>query len=195
MINGDTRSDHGRWRRPQRAGVLVATASVVVLAVACGGSPPSTGSGGSPDAGGSAHIQLVAFSHCVRSHGVPNFPDPLPNQVNAKFPSAQQLKVSSSQLQAAENACQHLLPNGGSGPNQAQMQLELSGLRRFSECLRAHGMPNWPDPSAGSAGPSFNLLNYHGIGFGSPQGQAARRACQHLLPSHELHTGLPVEQR
>jgi hypothetical protein len=195
MINGDTRSDHGRWRRPQRAGVLAVTAGVVVLAAACGGSPSSTGPGGSPDAGGPAHTPLVAFSHCVRSHGVPNFPDPLPNQVSVKFPSAPQLRVSSSQLQAAENACRHLLPNGGSGPDQAQMQQELSGLRRFSECLRAHGMPNWPDPTAGSEGPSFNLLNYHGIGFGSPQGQAARRACQHLLPSQQLHTGLPVEQR
>jgi hypothetical protein len=29
MMNGDTSSDHGRWRRPQRAGVLAVTADVV----------------------------------------------------------------------------------------------------------------------------------------------------------------------
>jgi hypothetical protein len=194
-VNGGTGSDHGRWRgRPQRAGVLAVTVSVVVLAVACSGNPSSTGSGGSSKAGGSAHSRLLAFSHCMRSRGVPNFPDPLPGQVIAKVPGWQQLKVSNSQLQAAENACRHLLPNGGSGPNQAEMQQERGGLRSFSECLRTHGMPNWPDPTAGSKGPFFNLLNYHGIGFGSPQGQAARRECQHLLPHQQLQTGLGVEQ-
>ena len=194
MMNRDASSDGGRWRGwPQRAGVLAVTVGVVALAAACSGSPSSTGSGGSSNAGGSAHSQLVAYSGCVRSRGVPNFPDPLPGQVNEKFPSWQQLGVSSSQLSAAENACQHLLPNGGSGPDQAELQQELSGMRRFSECLRAHGMPQWPDPTVGSEGPLFNLLNYRGIGIDSPQGQAARRECQHLLPP-QLQTGLRVEQ-
>jgi hypothetical protein len=194
IATGDTRSDHGRWWGwPRRVGVLAVTAGLVLQTAACSGSPSSTGSGSS-NAGESAHTQMVAFSHCVRSRGVPDFPDPLPGQVIEKFPSWHQLQVSSSQLQAAENACQHLLPNGGSGPNQAEMQQELGGLRRFSECLRAHGMPSWPDPTAGSEGPFFNLFNYHGVGFGSPQGQAARRQCQHQLPLHQAQTGLPVEQ-
>jgi hypothetical protein len=43
---------------------------------------------------------------------------PLPGQVTAKFPSAQDLGVSTSLYQTAQNAYQHLLPNGGSAPNQ-----------------------------------------------------------------------------
>jgi hypothetical protein len=192
-MNGDTRSDRGRSRSwSRRAGLLAVTVGVVALAVACGGSPSSTGSGGSSSAGGAANSQLVAFSQCMRSREVPNFPDPLPGQVNEKFPSSQQLGVSPSRYQAAENACQHLLPNSGSGPNQAEMQQDLSVMRQFSECLRAHGMPNWPDPTAGPEGPLFNLLNYHGVAIDSPQGQAARRACQNLLPP-QLQTGLRVE--
>lgn len=193
-MNGDTGSDGGRsrgWSR--RAGDLAVSVGVVVLAVACSASPSSTGSGGSSNAGATGHSQLVAFSRCMRSRSVPNFPDPLPGQVNEKFPSSQQLGVSASRYQAAQNACQHLLPNGGSWPNPAEMQQELTSMRQFSECLRAHGMPSWPDPSAGPGGPAFNLLTYHGIPIDSPQGQAARRACQHLLP-RQLQAGLRVEE-
>jgi hypothetical protein len=192
-MNGDTGRDRGRsrcWSR--RAARLAVTVGVGVLAVACSGSPSSTGSGGSSNAG-AAHSRLVAFSQCMRARGVPTFPDPLPGQVNEKFPSSQQLGVSPSRYQAAENACRHLLPNGGSGPNQAEMQQELSGMRQFSECLRAHGMPYWPDPIAGPEGPVFNLLTYHGVPISSPQGQAARRSCQRLLPP-QLQTGLRVEE-
>jgi len=46
-----------------------------VLLAGCGGSPSS--SGGSPGAGGSTSSpSAVAYSACMRSHGIPNFPDP-----------------------------------------------------------------------------------------------------------------------
>jgi len=70
-------------RRPRRArpatartaAVIVATAALALLAAACSGSPSSTGS--SPNAGGPANSpSAVGYSRCVRSHGVPNFPDP-----------------------------------------------------------------------------------------------------------------------
>jgi hypothetical protein len=99
--------------------------AVTVLLTACGGSPSSTSSGGSSQAGGSVNSQLLAFSRCMRSNGLPSFPDPLPGQVTAKFPSAQDLGVSTSLYQTAQNACQHLLPNGGSAPNQTEVQQEL----------------------------------------------------------------------
>jgi hypothetical protein len=57
------------------AAAIVATAVLAVLAAACSGSPSSPG--GSPDAGGAANSpSAVGYSHCMRSHGVPNFPDP-----------------------------------------------------------------------------------------------------------------------
>ncbi len=93
------------------AAAIIATAALALLA-ACGGSASSTGSGGSSNAGGAANSPLLAFSQCMRSHGVRNFPDPDPGVGSAKFPSAQQLGVSSPHYQAAENGCQHLLPAG-----------------------------------------------------------------------------------
>jgi hypothetical protein len=129
----------------------------------------------------------------MRSAGVPGFPDPLPGQVTAKFPSAQDLGVSASLYQRAQDACQHLLPNGGSAPDQAVVQQELSGMRSFSQCMRSHGVPNWPDPIVDSQGrPVFDLA---GAGISraesqSPQLMATTRDCGHLLP--RSLPGIPI---
>ena len=78
-------------------------AGLALLAAACGGSPSSTGPGGSSNAGGPASSQAasskaVAFSHCMRSHGVPAFPDPTRRGGVPKV-TPQQVGVSNSQFQ------------------------------------------------------------------------------------------------
>jgi hypothetical protein len=178
-------------RRPRppitrTAATVIATAALALLAAACGGSPSSTGSGSSPDAGGSQTSQLLAFARCMRSQGVPDFLDPSSAD---KFPGAQQLGVSSSQYQAAMNACQHLLPNRGSGPDQAELQQERTALLPFGQCMRSHGVSDWPDPSVytnsdGDTAVAFNFIGtgLDGNGFNSPQVQAKISACQRLLP-------------
>jgi hypothetical protein len=129
----------------------------------------------------------------MRSNGLPSFPDPLPGQVTAKFPSAQDVGVSASLYQTAQNACQHLLPNGGSAPDGAEVQQELSGMRSFSQCVRSHGVPNWPDPIVDSQGrPVFDLGNA-GISRSeadSPRLMAPMHECGHLLPSSL--PGIPI---
>jgi hypothetical protein len=181
-------------RRPRRArppaartaAAIIATAALALLAAACSGSPSSTGPGGSSNAGGSQTSQLLVFAQCMRSHGVPNFPDP---NNSDKFPGAQQLGVSSSQYQAAMNACKHLLPNGGNAPNQAALQQQRTALLPFARCVRSHGVTDWPDPSIytnpdGDTAAVFNFIgtSLDGNGFNSPQVQAKINACQHLLP-------------
>jgi hypothetical protein len=182
-----------RWARPpaaRTAAAIIATAGLALLAVACSGSPSSTGSstgsGGSSNAGGSQTSQLLAFAQCVRSHGVPNFPDPTDSN---KFPGAQQLGVSSSRYKAAMNACQHLLPNGGTAPGQAQLQQERTAMLPFAQCMRSHGVPDWPDPtvytnSDGDTAVVFNFIgtSLNGNGIHAPQVQAKINSCQHLLP-------------
>ena len=181
--------------RPARAAAAIIAAAVLVLLAACSGSPSSTGSGGSsstgsggsPDAGGSANSPLLAFSQCMRSHGVPGFPDPQPGATNAKFPGAQQLGVASSRYQAAGNACQHLLPAGVDDRfPPAEVPLLLSGMRQFSQCMRSHGVPNWPDPAVDSQGRPFFDLSDNGFSRSeahSPQLGAKEAECQHLMPS------------
>jgi hypothetical protein len=190
MMNDSTRV----MRRPRRArsrpartaAAIIAAAALALLAAACGGSLSSTGSGGSPDAGGSANSQqALAYSACMRSHGVPKFPDPnSSNELPSGLPkvSLQQLGVSSSQYQAAQAACAHLLPNGGQ-MSQAESQQDLRAMLRLARCMRSHGVPDWPDPTNGSAGWGFNLLHVHGFDPNSPQIDHKMSECSRQLPA------------
>jgi len=176
------------------AAAIIAAAGLALLAAACGGSPSSTGSGGSSNAGGSASSQsAVAYSHCMRSRGVPNFPDPSGSGGIPKE-TAQQLGVSSSQLQAAQNACQHLLPNTGNiDDNPAALHQWWSQMLQFARCMHSHGVPNWPDPSAYSQDPQRPTFNLHAAGIGfhlgaqpgnivnSPQIEARVRQCESVV--------------
>ena len=146
--------------------MLIAAAGLALLA-ACSGPPTSAGAGGAPTAG---FPSAVAYSHCMRSHGVPGFPDPASNGAIPKT-SAQALGISSSRFQAAQSACRHLLPAATSSQQQAQqcmqagvcpqvlVQQMLTADRAFARCMRSHGVPNWPDPTVDSQGrPVFDLI-------------------------------------
>ena len=81
LLNDDSRVNTRRgWAGavPERtAAAVIATAALAFLAAACGGSGSSTGHGGSANAAGSTtSASYVAYSACMRSHGVPNYPDP-----------------------------------------------------------------------------------------------------------------------
>src|SRR5579864_8869305 len=151
MMNVNTCVMHGPRPPAARTAVaIVATAVLSLLAAACSNSPPSTGSGGSSNAGRSANSPIgIGYANCMRSHGVPKYPDPSgSNELANGLPkvSLQQLEVSSSQYQAAQNDCAHLLPNGGQ-QTQTQSQQDLNAMRRYARCMRSHGVPTWPDPT------------------------------------------------
>jgi hypothetical protein len=122
----------------------------------------------------------------MRSKGLPNFPDPQPSS-NGKFPSAQDLGVSDSQYQTAENACQQLLPVGANDQfPPAEVQQLLIGMRQFSQCMRSHGVANWPDPSINSSGQPFFNVSGQGITRAQTHSsglESKMTECQHLLPS------------
>ena len=131
----------------------------------------------------------------MRSRGMPDFPDPQPGATNAKFPSVQQLGVSSSVYQAADSACQHLLPAGTDDQfPPAEVQQLLIGMRQFSQCMRSHGVPDWPDPTTGSEGrPEFPLAEVPGHDrnyWRSAQVMTISGECAHLMPS--ALGGIPV---
>jgi len=193
-MNASTRGVCRAWRAwppgARTAAAIIATAAVALPAAACGETTPVTSN--LPPA--SPQAKLLAFSRCMRSHGVPNFPDPQPGADNAKSPGAGQLRVSPSQLNAAERACQHLLPPGVDDHfPPAEVQLLLPGMRRFSRCVRSHGVPNWPDPSIDSEGRPVFVLSAHGFTLQqahSPRITHTVDECQHLLP--EALGGVPT---
>jgi hypothetical protein len=154
------------------AAAIIAAAGLALLAAACSGSPSSAGSGVSPNVGASASSpSAVAYSQCIRSHGVRDFPDP-PSGGGVPKGSAQQFGVSSSQLQAAQTACQHLYPTTGGSIQQCEttgdcpqavVQHALTLMRKYARCIRAHGVPNWPDPTIDSEGGPFFDVSSAGI--------------------------------
>jgi hypothetical protein len=153
---------------------VAATAGLALLMAACGG--------GSPANDVAQPTGAVAFASCMRSHGVPNWPDPNSSGVFDKSKlSSRQLGASSSRVQAAQGVCQHLLPNGGSGPSPAQVQQVKAQALAFSRCVRSHGLPNFPDPTSDGRIPDPASV---GIDQGSPKFQAANQACRRYRPPY-----------
>ena len=175
------------WPRRARVAAIIVMAAAAQLVAACSGGPSSTGSGGSPNAGGSANSpSALAFSRCMRSHGVPNFPDPPPS-FNGKFPgsSPQQLGVSVSRLRAVTGTCQNLLPAvQGPAPLTAQDQRDYL---RAAACMRSHGITNFPDPTF--PGGRVNLSIPSSIDTKSRQFTQAAQTCTKLIPA-----GLPYSR-
>lgn len=149
---------HAKRTDPPRACLLIAAAVVSAAVVAgCGGSSPNptTASGGSTASKSSAASAsssgpsasapgALAFARCMRANGVPNFPDPTPG---GGF--AFQAPVSSPALKGAQAKCQKLLPGGGPpgpGSKTHPSAQTLGKLLKIAECMRTHGVPQFPDP-------------------------------------------------
>jgi hypothetical protein len=162
-----------RSATPRTGAAFIATAGLMLLAAACGGSPSTT------KTGGTTNSHQVAFSRCMRSSGVTNYPDPNSGGVIPKE-SSQQLGVSSSKLQSAQSTCQRLLPNGGKGPNQVEIQqVKTQGLK-FAQCMRTHGVA-LPDPASDGQIPDPASV---GLNQGSSSFEAANQACGKYRPPY-----------
>jgi hypothetical protein len=178
-------SGPGRWIAP----AVLAPAALAILAAGCGGSSgsrvaqlTSTTQTTSADtvAASSKAGDPVAFSRCMRAHGVPNYPDPGSDGTIPKE-SLQQLGVSLRRYQAAQGACRSFLPNGGGGPTPAQLQQERAQALTFARCVRSHGVPSFPDPDSTGRIPDPATA---GINQGSPAFEAANRACARWRPPY-----------
>jgi hypothetical protein len=197
VTNDSTRGIH----RSRRASTLAGQASIAAIASAAlalapgafGGSPSSTRpSPARPSTlSQSSNIQkALAYSRCMRSHGVPRFPDPTSSGAIPKV-SLQQLGVSSSRWETAQTACRYLLPNSGGGPSKAELQQWMNGMFKFAHCMRSHGVSNWPDPVIDAGGnPEFYLDGK--IDQNAPQIKTRINECLHWLPSFAISPGNPV---
>jgi hypothetical protein len=186
---GDGPGPRPPWpRRVPAAGVITVMATAALLAAACSsGGPSSTGSGGSANARGSANSSsAVAYSRCVRAHGVPNFPDPDSNGQIPKEAAARALReVSDSRAKAATNACANLNPAGQGSP--ALTAQEQQDYLRAAACMRSHGITNFPDPTF--PGGHVNLSIPSSIDTQSRQFTRAAETCTKLIPA-----GLPYSR-
>lgn len=146
-----------------------AVASLALVAAGCGGD-----SSDPADRGGQSD-NPVAFSECMRSHGVPDFPDPKITSGGGEVISIPD--SDSPRFEAALKSCRKFLPDGG-GSSPAQQAQEQDQLLRFARCMRARGVPDFPDPTVSGGRARFPAGR---IDLGSPRFAAAKKACGQSL--------------
>jgi hypothetical protein len=171
-------------RRANIAALVLAAAASALLAAGCGGG--SSGSGvaqvastttetNSPS--GSSKGNPVAYAACMRSHGVPLFPDP---DRHGAIGPGKAVDPNSPQFRKAQDACRSLLPAGRGNTTAGRSQLspqQQALLLRYARCMRSHGLPNFPDPTGHGL-----ALEPDQVDTRSPLFQAANEACRSLLP-------------
>jgi RimJ/RimL family protein N-acetyltransferase len=155
--------------RSLASGALAAAILAAVLLAGCGGSSSS----------GGAHVNsyvkiALAYSRCMRSHGVPDFPDPNSqgNLVIQGSPGSD-LAPGAPAFQAALKACGPL----PSSVTPVQEDQEFSKSLKAAACMRANGVPNMPDPKL--VGPARDPTIRLPLGNlpGSPAFQRAAKKC------------------
>jgi hypothetical protein len=136
------------------AAAIIATVGFAVLTAACGGSPAhvaqvSSASTSRRSTGPTAmgkYAAALAYSRCMRSHGVPHFPDPRQVGGAIQIPGSQSgMNPQAPAFTSAQRACRPLLPGGGE-PTHADQKHALARLLHISRCMRAHGVSAFPDP-------------------------------------------------
>jgi hypothetical protein len=182
-----------QFRRFLIAAIVLAALSSV--AAGCGGDSPgsavanvgttttgSDSSGGSSGGGsgrGSDGKNPAKFSACMRSHGVPKFPDPDSNG-GISLDAGGGIDPESPTFKAAEKACEKDL--NITPPSAAEQQEMQEQALRFSRCMREHGVPKFPDPQFSGGKATLKVNRRNGIDPKSPQFKAAFKACEKLTP-------------
>jgi hypothetical protein len=188
-----------RCRRPLILSCVVAVAAFALLAAGCGGggSPrvanvasTSTATATTP---ASTQNELVAFSHCMRANGVPSFPDPQRLAGGNLKLTIMRAGTGTPHFQTAMSACNHLLPNRGSGSQETaqQSRTRLADELSFAKCMRSHGVSRFPDPTAQGA-LSVEMVQAEGIDVRSPAVLHVVQAC--LPASHGALTPAKVRE-
>jgi hypothetical protein len=88
----------------------------------------------------------------MRSHGVPNFPDPKvsvsPGHSSIGF-AVNPSQTGAPKFKSADKTCSSILPAPPSpAQQQAQQQAHRRNLLAFAQCVRAKGVKAFPDPNA-----------------------------------------------
>jgi hypothetical protein len=171
-----------------RYATIPALAATLLIA-ACGSSkdPSNDPSSASLKSAG------LQFASCMRSHGIPNFPDPGANgggglQIQSSQRNGQGqtmtvdgVPVNAPAFQSAMNTCQKYMPRPKALPG-GIAQVKANALK-MAQCMRSHGVPNFPDPTVKS-GPGGGIgvqLGGAGVDPQSPAFEAAQRKCKPLM--------------
>lgn len=154
----------------------LAVAGTAMFALAGCGGGGGTGSQPTATSGGSSHSALVDAAKCMRDHGFPDYPDPVETNGSWAFPPS-----AANMAPKPAPECVDLFRQAGALPGNTHKAVsadEMTKLRKWGECIRANGLPEWPDPDSDGifhpqpAAPAED----------DPRWQKADTACRSLEP-------------
>src|SRR5512132_3553677 len=137
---------------------LAALAMIAVIVAGCSNGSAGNGNTGTTSNTGTANnsgssstaashnstatprAKAVKFAECMRENGYPDFPDP---KASGEFPTFG-ISVSPAVWVKALGACKELQPPGSFSAHMSPKQ--LSAALKFAQCIRAHGVKDFPDP-------------------------------------------------
>ncbi|MFT3863732.1 MAG: hypothetical protein QM729_05610 [Solirubrobacterales bacterium] len=144
-------------------------------AEAGGGGVESGGGVGAVGAGDEE--KAIEYSECMRENGIGDFPEPVEGRIQLQVRPGSDLNPESPAFQKAEEACRALAP---SMEPSAQQEDELqSGALEYAECMRSHGVSNFPDPEVAEGHVKMRVPK--GVDPNSPTFQKANEACRELM--------------
>jgi hypothetical protein len=138
---------------------------------------------------GSLYQQLVtgyvAYARCAHTHGMPNLPDPqVDEQGNDHYPALDRQgswRWPESVLMGCANVWQrvHAIRDryDSANPQRPASPATYASELRIARCIRTHGFPTYPDPSAGGGFVVASLPPGFAKPYLSPQARAAINAC------------------
>lgn len=131
-----------------------------------------------PSATGSYQDQVMAwgrrFAACARAHGQPDFPDPVypadaqPSGLTWGFHLFD--RAGKPALGQATQVCADVTAQVPPAPDALKppSATTLAQMRQYAQCMRQHGMSDFPDPKADGTFPILNTP-YEGIAPLSPK--------------------------
>jgi hypothetical protein len=160
--------------------LVVAFAATASLAVAaCGGETPTSSAAGSsrgPDA--ATKKALLQYAQCMRDHGI-DMPDPNFSGGRVTMQAGGSSKVAPEKMKAAQQACQKyqdkIKPPTMSAADKERFKKQALAN---AQCMRDHGITNFPDPQFDSnGGVQVAIGKDSGIDPNDPKFKAAQKAC------------------
>jgi len=185
---------------PRRATALAGTLlSALLAAAALSACDPLGGGTATPTATAMSDAEILAIGReavqCFRDNGVPTIPDPILENGRLTFPDGVEEQIeeqySEQLLDQAQQACQSIIdrlpqaavggePEAGTDDRPLPGPEDIEALRRFAECMRDNGVPDWPDPQADGSWPADGTpLTTEGK---SPRILAGFDACRQYWP-------------
>jgi hypothetical protein len=183
MMNDESGAGRDARRRARfRLDALTAVlAATIVLATACGS---SSSSGSGLPTFQAMTTEALAYAKCLRTHGIPDFPDPtVQDSATRKSISFPGLPAASSspRFKPADTACRK--QTGFEVGTPAALQALMANDLQAAECMRAHGIANFPDPVDNGRSIRVGPSRGSGIDPHSARFQSAQTACRQFLPA------------